>query len=262
MRHMADKPITTLEKHLERLVEGVFTRLFQRGLTARDVAINLARSMQANLLMLNDEDSRPVAPDLYHIQLHPQVQKAILTHQPDFARLLSQQLIELAGASGYRLLNTPTVHLDIDHSLPVSTINISAAHRPQTLKSTMAMKPVSVPSPSRPVSNPQLIINGTHYVPLEEGVTNIGRGSDNQITLDDPYVSRHHLQIRLRFAVYTLFDVQSRGGTRVNNVRVNEHRLRSGDVIHIGETVLVFIADEPTNHTATTTTDQLDPVEG
>ena len=65
--------------------------------------------------------------------------------------------------------------------------------------------------------------------------------------------------MRLRFGAYTLFDVNSRGGTMVNNIRVTEHQLQSGDVIKIGGTKLTYIAENNKSN-STGTTQSLDPV--
>ena len=93
--------------------------------------------------------------------------------------------------------------------------------------------------------NPQLIVNGETAIPLNSPIINIGRSRDNHIVLNDPYISRHHVQLRLRFGVYTLFDTQSQGGVLVNDVVVREHRLQPGDVIRIGKTQLVYFEDAP-----------------
>jgi pSer/pThr/pTyr-binding forkhead associated (FHA) protein len=105
------------------------------------------------------------------------------------------------------------------------------------------MKRIDIPQSAAP-KNPQLIINGEQTVPLTDQIVNIGRSRDNQIVLNDPYASRHHIQLRLRFGVYTLFDTQSQGGVYVNDVIVREHRLQPGDVIRLGKTQMVYF-EEP-----------------
>jgi pSer/pThr/pTyr-binding forkhead associated (FHA) protein len=95
--------------------------------------------------------------------------------------------------------------------------------------------------------NPQLIVNGKHIIPLQKPIVNIGRSKDNHLVLDDLFVSRHHIQLRLRFGRYTLFDTSSQSGTKVNDVPVREHRLQSGDVIRVGKTQIVYLEDDPNN---------------
>jgi pSer/pThr/pTyr-binding forkhead associated (FHA) protein len=109
------------------------------------------------------------------------------------------------------------------------------------------MQPIRLPPIPPNPTNPQLIISGHKTYPLREPVITVGRSQDNHIILDDPHISRHHAQIRLRFGQYTLFDADSQSGTYVNDVPVREHRLQSGDVIRLGATSLVYMEDSPQN---------------
>ena len=77
--------------------------------------------------------------------------------------------------------------------------------------------------------------------------------------VDDRAVSRYHLQLRLRFGRYTLFDIQSQGGTLVNEVKIKEHNLQTGDVIQIGNTRLVYMEDRPISDGQTQTNDPVEP---
>lgn len=60
---------------------------------------------------------------------------------------------------------------------------------------------------------------------------------------DRGIASRHHAMIQLSNEVYTITDLGSTNGTMLNDVRVQArapHRLRSGDVIKIGEVTMEF----------------------
>jgi len=63
--------------------------------------------------------------------------------------------------------------------------------------------------------------------------------------LDDPRISRTHLQIRAIRGHYTVFDLNSTGGTLVNGNPVREHTLVAGDVITIGGISLIYGEDAP-----------------
>jgi VWFA-related protein len=74
-----------------------------------------------------------------------------------------------------------------------------------------------------------------------KGMTNIGRGRDNQIVLDDPTVSRNHAWIKAEGDDYLVFDVGSANGTFVNDQRVDEpRRLENRDVVRFGEAKFIF----------------------
>lgn len=263
MRAMSDNRIVYLETHLERLVEGVFTSFLRKPVSPHDIALKLVRNMEDNLRMSTDGDARPIAPDFYEIRIDPKTYQTLNNKRPDFSDVLTTHLTELAANTGYRILNQLTVELRPDPILKDPTqVDIKASHSQSQIKSTMAMQPVQPPTAPPPQRNPQLLINGDRNFPLTQSIINIGRGSDNDIILDDQFVSRHHVQIRLRFGVYTLFDVHSRSGTFVNRVRITEHRLQPGDVIKIGQSTLLYMVDENPGFRTTSTTSQLDPVDG
>ena len=72
----------------------------------------------------------------------------------------------------------------------------------------------------------------------------IGRGSD-QIPLTDRTISRRHAELRMTNGAWSLNDLNSANGTYVNGVRVQKAtRLKHGDQIRLGSTLLVYGGDE------------------
>lgn len=72
----------------------------------------------------------------------------------------------------------------------------------------------------------------------------IGRGSD-QIPLTDHTVSRRHAELRASDGGWLLTDLHSTNGTWINGVRVVKPvRLKHGDQIRVGSTLLVYTGDE------------------
>jgi pSer/pThr/pTyr-binding forkhead associated (FHA) protein len=79
---------------------------------------------------------------------------------------------------------------------------------------------------------------------LRIGATNIGRGTDNELSFpEEEFISRHHCQIAFHRYQYVLKDLQSANGTFVNDVKIQETILRDGDHIQIGS--LRFIFEDP-----------------
>jgi len=74
-----------------------------------------------------------------------------------------------------------------------------------------------------------------------QGTMNIGRATDNQITVEHATVSRYHAWIREQAGDLLVFDVGSANGTFVNDHRVEEpHRLENGDVVRFGDVEFAF----------------------
>lgn len=237
------KKIAQLEARLEQLIEGGFARLFGRKLQAQDIALQLTRAMEGNLRLGDDPDPRPLAPDQYMIYTHPAVQRQIVDKHPGLSRILAAHLVALAVEAGYRLNDTPTIKILADSKLERGDLTIASAHS-NIANSTAAMQRVNVIDSVQTPARPQLIIDKIRAIDLDAHIINVGRALDNQIILDDPHVSRHHIQLRLREGVYMLFDVDSAAGTYVNGVNIKEHRLKSGDVIRIGTTQMLYIEEE------------------
>ena len=84
---------------------------------------------------------------------------------------------------------------------------------------------------------------------LEVGVTHIGRDSDNTIKLHDTEISRHHAQVRIEDEGSEWIDLGSSNGSFVNSLRVDKHKLRSGDRIQVGRTLMIYTG--PTKAPAT-----------
>ena len=71
----------------------------------------------------------------------------------------------------------------------------------------------------------------------------IGRGAGCDIVLNHPSVSRRHAELgRLPGGSWRIRDLQSRNGTRVNDVPVAEQPLHPGDLIQIGQFTLRLVA--------------------
>lgn len=256
---MNEEQMTRFEANIERLVESAFANFFGKKVRAQDIALQLARAMEDHARA--DTEQRPVAPDQYVIRLHPQIYMYLSQTQPTLQHQLSQHIVMLASQTGYTLSNTPIVDLLSDAGMEKNGLSVSASHTDRPENSTVGMRPVSVSIPaSNQVLNAFLLINTSRSMRLEQDIINVGRYHDNDIILDDPYVSRHHLQLRRRFGAYMLFDVHSQGGTYVNGVRVKEHQLRTGDVIQVGRSQIVYMEDTPQDDASLTQTDALDPL--
>jgi hypothetical protein len=72
----------------------------------------------------------------------------------------------------------------------------------------------------------------------------VGREEGNLLRLNDERVSRFHAKVQLDDSDYILTDLESTNGTRVNGAVVQIRRLRFGDRIGVGRSVLLFGSNE------------------
>ena len=77
-----------------------------------------------------------------------------------------------------------------------------------------------------------------------EQVIGIGREKGNDIAVEDHEASRRHAELRKHNDTFFLTDLDSSNGTFLNNGRVYEAELKSGDRIQIGRTLFLFSQGE------------------
>lgn len=77
----------------------------------------------------------------------------------------------------------------------------------------------------------------------------IGRNPDVDIYLPDESISRSHARVILRNDGYLLQDMDSKNGTFLNDTRVHECPLHTGDEITVGNHALHFLYETIRIHT-------------
>ena len=107
--------------------------------------------------------------------------------------------------------------------------------------------------------NVVLIFKGVKAIPLNQLITSIGRSHDNTVVIDDPRISRHHLEIRFIQDHFVVFDLSSTGGTFINGQRVNRGLLYSGDLISLAGVDLVFMQNRHLSERGKTDTHPIGP---
>jgi HD-GYP domain-containing protein (c-di-GMP phosphodiesterase class II) len=70
---------------------------------------------------------------------------------------------------------------------------------------------------------------------LDKRLIRIGRLDENDLVLENPYISRCHAEIVRQADSFTICDLESTSGTFVNDQRIEEHTLSDGDRIRIGQ---------------------------
>ena len=94
---------------------------------------------------------------------------------------------------------------------------------------------------------------------LEKQVSRLGRGAENDITINDELVSKQHAMIEARHTEnepasfdYFIEDCGSTNGTFVNDERIDACQLKHDDVIRLGVNHFRFVDDDNDDLAATT----------
>lgn len=94
-----------------------------------------------------------------------------------------------------------------------------------------------------PNKSAYLIINAQIF-PLTKTITKIGRKLENDLVIQDVLVSRAHAEIHFKDGAYYLRDLNSTGGTFLNNEKITEVELFTNDLILIANTPIMFILED------------------
>ena len=182
----------------------------------------------------------------------------------DFARLEAYKKTiegELAGYikqqatnNGYTIVGHPEVNIKQDEHVKIGQLHIDSEFR----EDHNTYDPTSNnPSETRvfdrfhaPVIKPPISFAGILTVidGLDTGqkidITvhriNIGRREGNELPLTDMNTSRLHSYILFEDGGHVLYDAKSLNGTYVNEHRITYKRLKDGDLIKLGNTVLLY----------------------
>jgi pSer/pThr/pTyr-binding forkhead associated (FHA) protein len=132
--------------------------------------------------------------------------------------------------------------------------------------SSEGMPPVSIWI--RTVKSPSLVVVAGPLkgavVALGEEKLSIGRDPANRLCVGDLALSRRHCVIepsKSEGDPYTLRDLESLNGTFINGVPVNERALEHGDLICVGDSVIIFLLHRDAGRSPLGPDDRTRPVE-
>jgi Nif-specific regulatory protein len=81
---------------------------------------------------------------------------------------------------------------------------------------------------------------------ITKNVIKIGRKPSNDISLSDPFVSREHAEIvALEDGGHELRDLGGENPVKVNGRIISQHKLRDGDKLTLGQSLLIYKSDAP-----------------
>jgi len=237
--------LALIESKIQALLEGTVDRLLYPG-AASSLSSQITRMIDEKILAQTDAKEK-FAPDLITLTVSPEKWDAWQEAIPTLNQVASE--VEASWLEQGHQFRVPLrIQLAQNASLAVNAIEISAAltlPSSDTSKTSLQVMTPEVPLEAVTPEHAYFIINGREQCYLTKSIIKVGRRSTNDIQIDDPMVSREHLQLRAKQGRYLLFDLSSTGGTFLNNQAVKTAALKPGDVIRIGKTLLIYNQDIP-----------------
>lgn len=93
-------------------------------------------------------------------------------------------------------------------------------------------------------------MNGGDPIPLMRDPFVLGRRADCDLQIQDAAVSSRHCELRCEGSHWTIHDLNSRNGIRVNGEAVQKRRLEVGDIVIVGPSLRLRFADLTGDSTA------------
>jgi hypothetical protein len=238
------KKLEKLESQLRSLIEDHLLKALPGSKLEAQIAQQLAAAMHGGIK--TQPDGSALAPNMYVIVAHT----SSLTQwrgEPGLLDELLNALIAAGGEAGLQFSSSPTLTTAAEPSMQPGEARVLASFSGESLAETQGMPAEATEEAADEIipGNAFLIVQGTRIFPLTRSVINIGRRLDNHVVIDDPRISRNHAQLRVVKGRYMLFDLNSTGGTYVNNQRMNISILYPGDVISLAGVMLIFGQDVP-----------------
>jgi hypothetical protein len=246
--------LRNLESKLAGLVEGTFSRAFKSEVRPPEIARKLAREMDEHRVQ---SLSRVYAPNEYVVWLSPDDRAQFEGVEDELRSELAGYLLEHARRERISLATRPQIEFRTDERLRLGEFGIQArlvhagadadgpsqgdhGHTMVYSTSDRIAEPLRAPDPRRGTA--VLRIDGRAEILGSDGAV-LGRSRDCDITLEDPNVSRHHAEVRPSGGSWTVRDLGSTNGVKVNGRRLDPARpqsLKPGDVVELGTTRVTF----------------------
>jgi predicted component of type VI protein secretion system len=247
--------LRNLESKLAGLVEGTFARAFKSEVRPVEIARKLAREMDEHRVQ---SLSRTYAPNEYAVWLSPDDRAKFEGVEHDLAQDLGGYLLEHARRERIALVTRPKIEFRTDERLRLGEFGIQArlvrpaaddleppsqgaeGHTMVYSTSDRVAEQLAEPDPRR--ARARLRVAGRVH-PVSSGGATLGRSRDCDVILDDANVSRHHAEIRPSGGSWTVRDLGSTNGVKVNGRRVDPQRpqsLKRGDELEIGTSHVTF----------------------
>jgi hypothetical protein len=241
------------EDSLDRVVNGAFAKAFKAEVQPVELASALQREVDDRASVL-DRD-RTVIPNVFHIELSHHDYTRLAVFKDALGSELATLVTNYAGEQHYTLLGQTRVTMGEDDELETGIFRVRSeakaevtskvgvveaiAPEPDHGSASGAADPAGSASSHAPSGGqPRLEVGGQAY-PLARAITVLGRGTDADIRVEDPGVSRKHCEIVVGTPAIVR-DLKSTNGTFLNGEKVSESPLEDGAVVKIGGTSLVY----------------------
>ncbi len=224
------------ENKLEQMISGVFARTFRSAVQPVEIASALNREVDNSAQILSRD--RRLVPNNFHVELSAADHERLQGLGAQLPRELTEMLREHAAQQSYVFTGPVSIALETSDDLTTGRFRV----RSQAISTVSNAGGDPTDTQVRRASA-TLVVNGENLPLAPPGIV-IGRGNEADLRIDDPGISRKHIEIRVDDAQdageprITVHDLGSTNGVSVNGRRVEKATLADGATIRIGNTTM------------------------
>ena len=219
------------ERRIEELVNRPFARAFKAEVQPVEIASALQRECDDRAAIV--ARGRTMVPNTFMVTMGPHDFERLDVYREALGEELAAMVREHADEQGYAFIGPVTVEFGQDDELPTGRFQVLS----KAVAGAQGRQDDTLSSTGQDV--PWVEVGSTTYA-LARSTTRIGRGTDTDLRIDDPGISRNHAELRRSGGDVTVVDLGSTNGVVVDGERVQQARLRDGTRIQLGNTTLVF----------------------
>lgn len=242
------------ERRLEGMVEGTFAKVFKSELQPVEVASAIQHEMDERAAIV--AQGRTLVPNDFVVEIAQTDAERLDILVESLGLELATLARDHAKEQGYSFVGPVRIRFEGVPDLTTGMFRIrSGVIRGHTVEAGEVRQPVSdLPrgGGSRFPGRPRLVVAGSQpgtgletgsTYELQTPVTLLGRGTDCDLRMVDPGVSRHHAELRVEDDQVVLVDLGSTNGTLVNGQAMRRVVLTDGSNVTLGRTTMVFHQD-------------------
>lgn len=228
------------EDRLEQLVAGTFAKAFRSNVQPVELASALQREMDNSAQILSRD--RRLVPNQFHVELSAADHDRLAPYSSTLADELGELLRDHAQHQSYVFAGPVSIAFEQSEDLTTGRFRVRSA----ALATVTPASDASVTDTAVRRARVILEVNGLKH-PLEPPGILIGRGTDADLRINDPGVSRRHAEIRIypggagtsqTGPQVSVVDLGSTNGVLVNGHQVSQATLDDGAVVKIGNTTM------------------------
>jgi hypothetical protein len=215
------------ENRLEQLISGAFARAFRSAVQPVEISAALQRELDNNAQILSRD--RRLVPNSFHVELSSTDLERLAPFDNTLAGELTNTLREHAENQSYVFPGPVRIEFESAEDLTTGRFRVRSA----------AQAKVTTNATDTQVARAKFFIdvNGVRH-PLNPPGLVVGRGNEADLRINDPGVSRQHIEFKVDGLRLSVVDLGSTNGMLVDGNSAQQATLYDGSTIKIGNTTM------------------------